>query len=160
MNSYNVGIIGYGWVAGAHITALQATGRAPNLHPEFGALDGSELSAQHEGAVRVFQDLKFLAQPDLGDLGQFLPAGPRQPGRSVAQAGKRLILNQIALNRDDHPRPRRGRVRRHQVASVSGTGIRADRTAKAFLDQGLLGRVHYAEVDYFHGIGPWYGSRR
>lgn len=25
---------------------------------------------------------------------------------------------------------------------------------RAILDRGLLGRVHYAEVDYFHGIGP------
>src|SRR5690606_26458665 len=34
------------------------------------------------------------------------------------------------------------------------------RTAKAIVDQGLLGRVHYAEIDYFHGIGPWYGQFR
>ena len=25
---------------------------------------------------------------------------------------------------------------------------------------GLLGRVHYGEVDYYHGIGPWYGQFR
>ena len=24
------------------------------------------------------------------------------------------------------------------------------------LDQGLLGSVHYGEVDYYHGVGPWY----
>ena len=24
------------------------------------------------------------------------------------------------------------------------------------LDRGLLGQLHYAEVDYYHGIGPWY----
>jgi len=28
MKKYNVGIIGYGWVAGAHITAINATGKA------------------------------------------------------------------------------------------------------------------------------------
>src|SRR5690606_32358924 len=32
------------------------------------------------------------------------------------------------------------------------------RTARAMVDKGHLGRVHYAEVDYFHGIGPWYGQ--
>ena len=31
---------------------------------------------------------------------------------------------------------------------------------KAILDQGLLGSLHYAEVDYYHGIGPWYGQFR
>jgi predicted dehydrogenase len=31
---------------------------------------------------------------------------------------------------------------------------------KAVIDQGLLGDLHYAEVDYYHGIGPWYGQYR
>lgn len=28
---------------------------------------------------------------------------------------------------------------------------------RAMLDQGLIGDIFYAEVDYMHGIGPWYG---
>jgi predicted dehydrogenase len=31
---------------------------------------------------------------------------------------------------------------------------------KALLDEGLLGKLHYGEVDYYHGIGPWYGQYR
>ena len=31
---------------------------------------------------------------------------------------------------------------------------------KAVLDAGLVGRLHYGEVDYYHGIGPWYGQYR
>jgi predicted dehydrogenase len=31
-------------------------------------------------------------------------------------------------------------------------------TTKAVIDSGLLGKIHYAEVDYYHGIGPWYGQ--
>src|SRR5258708_39389213 len=31
---------------------------------------------------------------------------------------------------------------------------------KAALDEGLLGHIHYGEVDYYHGIGPWYGQFR
>jgi predicted dehydrogenase len=26
------------------------------------------------------------------------------------------------------------------------------------IDRGLLGDIHYGEVDYYHGIGPWYGQ--
>jgi predicted dehydrogenase len=33
-------------------------------------------------------------------------------------------------------------------------------TTKAVLDAGLLGEIHYGEVDYYHGIGPWYGQFR
>src|SRR5437773_3003695 len=31
---------------------------------------------------------------------------------------------------------------------------------KAIIDEGLLGKLHYGEVDYYHGIGPWYGQYR
>jgi predicted dehydrogenase len=27
---------------------------------------------------------------------------------------------------------------------------------KALIDAGQLGRLHYGEIDYYHGIGPWY----
>jgi predicted dehydrogenase len=29
---------------------------------------------------------------------------------------------------------------------------------RSILDQDLIGNVYYAEGDYFHGIGPWYGQ--
>jgi predicted dehydrogenase len=29
---------------------------------------------------------------------------------------------------------------------------------RSVIDQGLLGEIHYGEVDYYHGIGPWYGQ--
>ena len=29
---------------------------------------------------------------------------------------------------------------------------------RSILDEGLLGDLHYSEVDYYHGIGPWYGQ--
>jgi predicted dehydrogenase len=29
---------------------------------------------------------------------------------------------------------------------------------RSVLDDGLLGELHYGEVDYYHGIGPWYGQ--
>jgi predicted dehydrogenase len=31
---------------------------------------------------------------------------------------------------------------------------------KSIIDKGLLGKIHYGEVDYYHGIGPWYGQYR
>jgi predicted dehydrogenase len=31
---------------------------------------------------------------------------------------------------------------------------------KAVLDKGLLGELHYGEIDYYHGIGPWYSPFR
>ena len=31
---------------------------------------------------------------------------------------------------------------------------------KSVIDSGLLGKLHYGEIDYYHGIGPWYGQYR
>jgi len=33
-------------------------------------------------------------------------------------------------------------------------------TLKSVIDQGLVGKIHYGEVDYYHGVGPWYGQYR
>lgn len=166
VNAYNVGIIGYGWVAGAHIAALQATGRARvtsilSSRP----LDADRLSAKHGETITVFRDLgEFLAQPDLQVVS--ICSYPHEHARqavTAARAGKHLILEKpVALNRDE--------LLAVQEA-VKTAGVRTCvcfecrysaqlRTAKAMVDQGLLGRVHYAEVDYFHGIGPWYGQYR
>lgn len=166
MNTYNVGIIGYGWVASAHIPALQATGRARITSILSGRpLDEAALSARHGGPVKVFRDLKeFLDQPDLHVVSVCsYPQDHARQAIAVAQAGKHLILEKpVALNHDDL---------KAVQAAVATAGVRTCvcfecryssqlKTAKAFVDQGLLGRVHYAEVDYFHGIGPWYGQYR
>lgn len=166
MNAYNVGIIGYGWVASAHIPALQATGRARitsilSSRP----LDEAKLSAQHGNPVKVFKDLNaFLAQPDLQVVSVCsYPQDHARQAIAAARAGKHLIIEKpLALNPEDL----------HAVRdAVREAGVRVCvcfecryssqiRTAKAVVDQGMLGRVHYAEVDYFHGIGPWYGQYR
>jgi predicted dehydrogenase len=166
MNSYNVGIIGYGWVASAHIPALQATGRARitsilSSRP----LDEAKLAAQHGGPIRVFRDLDaFLAQPDMQVVSVCsYPQDHARQAIAAARAGKHVILEKpVALHHEDLVAVRE---------AVKAAGVRTCvcfecryasqlRTAKAFVDQGLLGRVHYAEVDYFHGIGPWYGQYR
>jgi predicted dehydrogenase len=32
------------------------------------------------------------------------------------------------------------------------------RATRSIIDHGLLGQLHYGEVDYYHGIGPWYAG--
>lgn len=166
MNAYNVGIIGYGWVASAHIPALQATGRARitsilSSRP----LDEAKLAAQYGNPIKVFKDLtSFLAQPDMQVVSVCsYPQDHARQAIAAARAGKHLIIEKpLALNQEEL----------HAVRdTVRDAGVRVCvcfecryssqiRTAKAVVDQGLLGRVHYGEVDYFHGIGPWYGQYR
>jgi predicted dehydrogenase len=163
---YNVGVIGYGWVAGAHIAALQATGRAQITSVlSSRPLDEAELSARHGTPIKVFHMLgEFLAQPDLQvvSICSYPHDHPRH-AIAAARAGKHLIIEKpLALNREDLLAVRQA-VKKYDVRTCVCFECRFSsqlRTARAMVDLGLLGRVHYGEVDYFHGIGPWYGQYR
>jgi len=66
MKTYDVGIVGYGWAATAHIDAINATrqGRVAAVCSSR-PLDAAALSARHGGPIRVFRSLdEMLADSD------------------------------------------------------------------------------------------------
>jgi predicted dehydrogenase len=161
MKRFNVGIIGYGRAAEAHIGALKATTVAQVTSVlSSRRLDAASLSARHGGTLACFQDLgEFLAQPDLQVVSVCsYPHLHARQAVAAAQAGKHLIIEQpLALTHDDCVAVREAALLagvrscicfQHRFSSQF-------RTVKAVIDRGLLGRIHYAEVDYYHGIGPW-----
>jgi predicted dehydrogenase len=165
MKKYKVGVIGYGWVAGAHIAAINATTQA-EVTAVFSSrkLNDSELSAKHGGAIKSYTDLTKMLATDLDVVS--ICSYPYEHARqavAAAKAGKHLIIEKpLALNPKD--------LRRIQDA-VAEAGVKTCvcfecryssqfLTTKAVIDGGLLGNIHYAEVDYYHGIGPWYGQFR
>ncbi|MFM8890835.1 MAG: Gfo/Idh/MocA family protein [Planctomycetia bacterium] len=163
---YNVGISGYGWAATAHIAAINATsrGRVTAVHSSR-ALDAAELSARHGGPIRVYPRLEeMLADPaiDVVDV-TGLPSLHRDQAVAAARAGKHLILEKPMAN---SPAEVADIVAAAQAAGVHGCVCFECRyssqfqVTKALIDEGLLGRLHYGEVDYYHGIGPWYGQFR
>lgn len=78
---------------------------------------------------------------------------------AAAQAGKHLIIEKpIALTYDETKAVRTG-VREAGVKACVCFECRFGgqlTMTRSMLDQGLLGDLHYAEVDYQHGFGPWY----
>jgi predicted dehydrogenase len=162
MKKYHVGIIGYGWAAKAHIAAINSTGRA-----EVAAvcssrkLNPSELSAAHGGRIAVYSHLnELLADPDLHVISicSYHDCHARET-IAAAKAGKHLIIEKpLVLNLKDL-RAMQAAVSRADVKTCVCFELRFASqfiATKALIDSGLLGRVHYAEVDYYHGIGPWY----
>ncbi len=162
MKKFNVGIIGYGWAATAHLPAINATSLAQvtsicSSRP----LDARQLSAQHGCPLQVHHDLDtLLADPDLHAVS--ICSYHKQHVDHVlaaARAGKHIIVEKpLALNLKDL-----GAV--EQAVTGAGVGFclcfelrfsAQFRAIKSLLDRGLLGQLHYAEVDYYHGIGPWY----
>lgn len=166
MKKYNVGIIGYGWVAGAHIQAINATSNAQvaavcSSRPQTSA----ELSARHGGRIAAYTSLdQMLADPAINVVS--ICSYPHQHADQIvaaARAGKHLIIEKpITLSLADA---------RRVAAAVKAAGVKTCvcfearfsnqfLATRAVLDAGLLGQLHYGEVDYYHGIGPWYGQFR
>jgi UDP-N-acetyl-2-amino-2-deoxyglucuronate dehydrogenase len=166
MKKHNVGIIGYSWAATAHIAAINA-GQYAQVTAIYSSrdLNEAELSAQYGSPIKTYTDLDaMLAQADI-DIVSICsyPFRHKEQAIAAARAGKHLILEKpLALSWEDC---------QAVAAAVTEAGVKTCvcfelrysnqlLATKAVLDQGLLGELHYGEVDYFHGIGPWYGQYR
>jgi UDP-N-acetyl-2-amino-2-deoxyglucuronate dehydrogenase len=166
MKKYNVGIIGYGWVASAHIPAINATNQAQvTAIYSSRRINSAEASLKHGGSIRTYTELdEMLADKNLHAVS--VCSYPYQHTEHViaaAKAGKHIIIEKpLALSWKDCLAMKR---------AVDAAGVKTCvcfecryssqfLTTKAVLDQGLLGDLHYGEIDYYHGIGPWYGQFR
>src|SRR5688572_10609266 len=163
---YNVGIIGYGWVSTAHIAAINATPHAQvtavcSARP----LDAAQVSARHGGAIKCHTSLdEMLKDPTIHAVSVCsYPQDHAKHAIAAAKAGKHLIIEKpLALNWQDCLAIQQA-VQDADVKVCVCFECRFSSqflTIKSVIDRGLLGRIHYGEVDYYHGIGPWYGQFR
>jgi predicted dehydrogenase len=164
MKDMNVGIVGLGWVAGAHIATFQSVrGAKVTGVSSRRKLDEAELEKTYKVPLKVYRSYEeMLADPaiEIVDICTPHPLHAQQ-AIAAARAGKHLLIEKpICLTWEDAKAVR-------QAIQESGVGAcvcfecrySAHFTlVRSCVDQGLLGDLHYAEVDYYHGIGPWYGQ--
>jgi UDP-N-acetyl-2-amino-2-deoxyglucuronate dehydrogenase len=166
MKKYNVGIIGYGWVATAHIPAINASSNAQvtaiySSRPQT----SGDLSAKHGGSITAYTDLDaMLKRPDIHAVS--ICSYPSQHAQHViaaAKAGKHIILEKpLTLSLAD-AKAIEDAVTKAGVKTCVCFECRFSSqflVTKSVIDAGILGTIHYGEVDYYHGIGPWYGQFR
>lgn len=167
MKKLNVGVIGHGWVATAHIPAINATGKAQvTAIYSSRPLDEAALSKQYGSPVKAYTDVKaMLSDPSLDviDICSFPKDHPRQFIAALA-AGKHVICEKpLALSAKDLEAMATAAKKSPKLRTCVNFEVRWSgqfKAIKSILDAGLLGEVHFAEVDYFHGVGPWYGQFR
>jgi predicted dehydrogenase len=162
MDKLGVGIVGPGWAGGEHIKAYMSN---PNV--EIVALCGRD-----EGRTRakiqecgvecdIYTDYEeMLKRDDLHVVSICTPNNLHvREGVAAAQAGKHFLIEKpIALNLEDLKKLRDA-VRVAGVKTVVGFVLRWNplfETLKPLIEDDAIGRIFYGEVDYFHGIGPWY----
>lgn len=164
--TYNVGVIGYGWAATAHIEAINATVQGQvTAVVSSRPLDAAALSARYGKEIRVFQDLSaMLDDPsiDVVDITS-LPSLHAEQAIAAARAKKHIILEKPMANSPEEVSSIVKAAKENNVRGCICFECRFSnqfQVTRSLLDEGLLGRLHYAEVDYYHGIGPWYGQYR
>lgn len=164
--AYQVGIIGYGWAATAHIDAINGTtqGKVSAVYSSR-ELNAAEISGRHGSPITPYQDLGAMLAESNVDVVSITsyPNQHRAQAVAAAEAGKHIILEKpIALTWEDCQAIR---------DAIKANGVKACvcfelryisqfQTIKSLIDAGLLGDIHYGEIDYYHGIGPWYGQYR
>jgi len=166
MKKYNVGIIGYSWAAGAHIEAINKTPWAQvTAICSSRTLDQAEINAKHGGNIKCYTDIaRMLADPNLHIVSiTSYPADHARLAIMAAEAGKHLIIEKpVALTWEDCLAVNEA-VEKAGVRTCVCFECRYSSqflTTKTLIDTGLLGEIHYGEIDYYHGIGPWYGQYR
>ncbi len=163
---YNVGIIGYGWAATAHIDAINATSQA-QVTAVYSSrpLDTATLSAKHGSQIKVYDTVEALLTDSslhVVDITSY-PSQHCAQAVAAAKAKKHIILEKPMANSMAEV------IQIFEAAAQNGVkgcvcfecrfSSQMEAT-KAVIDQGLIGDIHYGEVDYYHGIGPWYGQYR
>ncbi len=163
---YKVGIIGYGWAAAAHADAINGTDQG-TVTAVFSSrkLDDAEISALHGSEITSYTNLDEMienADIDVVSITSY-PNQHREQAIAAANAGKHVILEKpMALTWEDC---------KAIYDAVQANGVKACvcfelrhisqfLTTTHLLNEGMIGDVHYAEMDYYHGIGPWYGQYR
>lgn len=166
MKKFNVGIIGYGWAATAHIAAVNATNRGQvtgicSSRP----LDPLSLKEKYGAPIRLYRELdEILNDPEVHVVSICgLPELHVSQSVRAAEAGKHLIIEKpVSLTPEGLSQVQRA-VKQAGVKVCACFECRFSSqfvATKAVLDRGLLGTLHYGEIDYYHGIGPWYGQFR
>jgi predicted dehydrogenase len=163
MRKLGVGVVGPGWAGGEHIKAYMN-----NPHTEVVALCGrdegrtrAKMAEVGLGECAIYTDYEdMLKRDDLDIVSICTPNDLHvEEGIMAAQAGKHMLIEKpIALNLEDLKKLKDA-IREAGVKTVVGFVLRWNplyQTIKPLIEDDAIGRIFYGEVDYFHGIGPWY----
>ena len=165
MEKLGVGIVGTGWVSGEYIRAFEAEPRT-----EVRALVSRDKERAHAKAeeyklqrARAYEHLdKMLDDPGIQIVVLATPHHLHVPqGIAAAKAGKHMVIEKpVALNLEGL-RELQAAVHAAKVKTVVSFVLRWNplfETIQAMLADGFIGKLFSAEVDYLHGIGPWYAQ--
>jgi len=163
---FRVGIIGAGWVGGEHMRAYlnnpdtEVVGIAVR-RPETARAHMQRLGFQAE----IFTDVATMFRTAAPDIVSICTPPSLHPENTIAaaQAGCHIVIEKPAALQVRDLRLMRRAVREAKVKTVVSFVLRWNplfEIIKSLLADEAIGDIFYGEVDYQHGIGPWYAQYR
>ncbi|MCX7390992.1 MAG: Gfo/Idh/MocA family oxidoreductase [Planctomycetota bacterium] len=160
-----VGIVGTGWVAGAHIDAFRSIPDCTIVAVSSRSLDKAKAKiATHSIAgARAYDRYEDLLNHDGLDIVSICTPHPSHPAETIAaaKAGKHIVIEKpVSLDRANLEQMMAAVADAKVLTSVCFElrWIGLFKNIKAMMAQGLLGDLFYGETSYFHGLGPWYAQ--
>ncbi len=163
MDKIGVAVSGAGWVSGEHIKAYVNNPAARfvgmySRRPESAKARLAELGVV---GARVYDSYEqLLADPKVQAVSICSPPNihPQQT-IAAAEAGKHILIEKSVANDIDSLRAMCAAVEKAGVKTVVSFVLRWNPEfvwIRRMLEEGAIGPVFYAEVDYWHNIGPQY----
>lgn len=163
MSQIGVGIVGTGWVAGEHIRSY-----SKNPHCRLAAVCGrTREKAGAKAAEAGLHDVRLydsyadmLADADVQAVSICTPPN-MHPEQAIlaARAGKHILIEKAAANDPKSLGEMHRAVQQAGVRTVVSFVLRWNpqfALIRRTLADGVIGDIFYAEVDYWHNIGPQY----
>jgi predicted dehydrogenase len=159
-----IAIHGVGQVAYAHAASWMKNPHVRIVAVSSRRRESAEQLAEKLGLVctihECFEDALADESVDVVNL-----SGPNhvhaEQGIAAAEAGKHILIEKPMAITMDENRALRDAVKSAGVRSVVSFVLRWNPlfdNLKSLLGAGAIGRLFYAEVDYWHGIGTWYSG--
>jgi predicted dehydrogenase len=164
VSDLRVGIVGLGWAAGAHIeTFKDVQGARVTAVCSRRPHDPAELETRYGVPLQAYADYDRMLADETIDIVDICspPWLHAKQAIAAARAGKHVLVEKpISLSWDD-AKAVRDALKKAKVQACVCFELRFSsqfQMTRSIVAQGLLGELHYGEVDYYHGIGPWYGQ--
>lgn len=165
MEQIGVAVHGAGWVSGEHIKSYNKNPNARVVAISSRKRESAEARAAEAGLTdaKIYTDYaELLADPNVQALSICTPPNLHpQETIAAAEAGKDILIEKAVANDIKGLRAMDAAVRKAGVKTVVSFVLHWNPQfmwIRRMLEEGAIGRIFYAEVDYWHNIGPWYGQ--
>jgi Predicted dehydrogenases and related proteins len=165
VSTIGVAIHGAGWVSGEHIRWFQNNPNTRVAAISSRRRESAEAKAAEFGLkdAKIYTDFEqVLANQDVQAVSICTPPNRHSVETiAAAEAGKHILIEKAVANDIASLRAMDTAVKKAGVRTVVSFVLHWNpqfQWIKRMLAEKALGEIFYAEIDYWHNIGPWYGQ--